>query len=128
MGLFGGKLNLGKVFDTVSSGVDKLAFTKEEKSELNMKLSDKVADFVHSTLSENTERSKARRVIAYVVVGNFFALMWAVILLHIFEMQEAAEFITGVVSDWKIATAFIMVLGFFFGSYLLRGTKLKKDK
>jgi len=127
MGLFGGKLNIDKIFDSVSSGVDKLAFTKEEKAEMNMKLSDKIAEFVHSTLSENSERSKARRMIAYVVVGNFFALMWAVIILHFFN-EDAASFVENLVSDWNISTAFIMVLGFFFGSYLLRGTPVKKDK
>jgi len=127
MGLFGGKLNIDKIFDSVSSGVDKLAFTKEEKAEMNMKLSDKIAEFVHSTLSENSERSKARRMIAYVVVGNFFALMWAVIVLHFFN-EDAATFVENLVGDWNISTAFIMVLGFFFGSYLLRGTPVKKDK
>ncbi len=128
MGLIGGKLNIDKVFDSISSGVDKLAFTKEEKAELHMKLSDKVADFAHSSMSENTVRSKARRIIAYVIIGNFFLMVWAVIVLHLLGMDEAARFVFELGVEWKIATSFIVVVGFFFGSYLLRGTKLKKDK
>ena len=124
MGIFNGKLNLNKVFDTVSSGVDKLAFTKEEKADFNLKVSDKVAEFVGSTLSENTERSKARRIIAYVVVYNFFAMAWAIAVLYFFN-KEAGEFIKDLAVEWKIPTAFLMVLAFFFGAYLLRGTPLK---
>ncbi|MBS2100715.1 hypothetical protein [Carboxylicivirga linearis] len=124
MGLFN-KLNLDKVFDSVSSGVDKLAFTQEERADFNMKISDKVSEFVGSSLSENTERSKARRTIAYIVVANFFALIWAVIILYFFN-ENAATFVKGMAVEWQVPTAFIMVLAFFFSAYLLRGTPLKK--
>ncbi|MBI9063288.1 MAG: hypothetical protein JEZ14_15005 [Marinilabiliaceae bacterium] len=126
MGLLGGKLKIDKVFDTISGGVDKLAFTKEEKAEFNMKVSDKVADFVGSSLSENTGRSKARRTIAYIVVGNFFALLWAVVGLYFYN-QESAAFVKDLSIEWNVPTAFIMVLAFFFSAYLLRGTPVKKN-
>ncbi len=124
MGIFKGKIGLEKVFDTVSSGVDKLAFTNEERADFNVKVADKVAEFVGSSLSENTERSKARRNIAYIVVANFVALLWVVIILYFFN-QDAASFVTNLSVEWQVPTAFIMVLAFFFGAYLLRGTPLK---
>lgn len=125
MGIFKGKLNLDKVFDSVSSGVDKLAFTKEERADFNLKISDKVSEFVASSLSENTERSKARRTIAYIVVANFFALLWVVVALYFYN-NKAASFVRELAVDWQVPTAFIMVLAFFFGAYLLRGTPIKK--
>lgn len=128
MGLFKGKLNIDKVFSSISSGIDNLAFTDQEKAELHTKLSDKVADFAHSTMSENTQRSKARRTIAYIVIGNFFAMVWAIVILFLFDEKEAAQFVYNLGMEWKIATSFIVVISFFFGSYLLRGTKIKKDK
>ena len=48
----------------VGSWVGNMKFTDEEQAELNVKIADKAADFVASTLSENTERSKTRRQIA----------------------------------------------------------------
>jgi len=112
-------INPQKAFDTIASGVDKLAFTKQERADLNLKLADKVADFAEKTMSESTVRSKARRMITYVIVFCYIGLVIA-------SLFSKDVYLHSLVKDSAIQMAFIMVMAFFFGSYLLSGTPLKK--
>lgn len=118
------KINPQKVFENISKGVDNLAFTQQERAELNMKLADKVAEYAEKTLSENTIRSKARRIIAYVIVFT-----WITAALLDIWIDNAD--LTYLWQDSVLKTAFIMVLAFFFGGYYLKGgispTRIKKS-
>lgn len=128
MGIFKGKLDANKVFDTVSKGIDKLSFSDQERATMNLGIADKIAEFAGNTLSENTERSKARRVIAYIIIGNVVLLLWAVIILSFLGYNDAASFIQKLATDWQMHTAFIMVLAFFFGGYMMRNIPLKSKQ
>jgi hypothetical protein len=125
MPLFKKPLDVDNLINKVAGGADKIHFSNQERSEFNLKVADGLAQHVSDTLSENTERSKARRIIAYVVLANFFVLFWLVVRLY-FTKPELADQIKTFGQDWQIDTAFIVVLGFFFTSYLLKGTPLKK--
>ena len=113
------KINPAKAFETVSKGVDKLAFTDQERAELNVKLADKVAAYAEKTLSENTIRSKSRRIISYCVV---FSWLLAAFLDVFIDNTE----LTYLWKESALKTAFIMVLAFFFGGYYMKQFELKK--
>jgi len=93
-------------------------FTEEDRAELNAKNIESVHKFVAATLSENTDRSKARREIAVFFI-KFYSLMlfmagmtypvdsaWAKIWFDLATSLSAG----GLVSAITI---------FFFGSYAL---------
>jgi hypothetical protein len=125
MPLFKKAIDVDNLINKVASGADKLHFSNQERSEFNLKVADGLAEHAKDTLGESTERSRARRVISYVVIVNFFALFWLVVWLY-FTNPELANKIKEFGEAWGLPTAFLIVLGFFFGSYLLRGTPLKK--
>jgi hypothetical protein len=109
------KLDASKVFDTVANGLDKLAFTTEERSEFNMLLADKVAQYAHDTLNENTARSRTRRFIAIFIVINVLAAFWLCVVLALLKID--ITIILQLISAFSLSTALIMVLAFFFGGY-----------
>ena len=114
-------INPQKAFDTISNGVDKLAFTKEERADLNLKLADKVAEFAEKTMSESTIRSKSRRLISYVVVFMY-------VLCLIGALFFESDMLVYIVKDSSLNTAFIMVLAFFFGGYYMKQIQINKKK
>jgi hypothetical protein len=120
-------VNVNKVINDLSKGVDKLAFTKEEKATLNIKLADKLAGYTASTLNESTTRSKTRRVIAYLVIGSFLAMVFTYIVC-VFIAPDKAELIKPVITSGVMVTAFIMVLAFFFGGYYAEKLNPKPKK
>lgn len=122
-------LKADKVFDTVSRGVDKLAFTSQEKSELNMKLADKVAEFTKDSLNESTIRSSTRRFVAKIVITVYLFLVILYVLLTVmgYPTAELKEMVT----ESPLTTAFVMVLVFFFGGYYAKSLGInftKKNK
>lgn len=124
--LFKGAVSAEKVFDTITSGVDKLAFTQEERSDMNKLLADRIADFAKETLEENSIRSIARRYVAIAVTSVFLFLT----LLYV-AMQMAGQAVGEIkelLFDSPLSTAFIMVLAFFFGGYYAKSFSLLKKK
>ena len=69
------KIDVNGIIGNVSSGIDMLAFTAEERAQFNVMLADKLAAYVGSTLTESSTRSKTRRVISYIVIGSFLVLV-----------------------------------------------------
>ena len=129
MDLFKGKLDISKVFETIATGTDKLFFTQEEKSELNVMLADKVAEYAKNTLSENTVRSRTRRYISIAIITVFLLLTITYTIASMLGMET--DIIKDLLFDSPLSTSFIMVLAFFFGGYYLKGMKLptiKKEK
>lgn len=129
MKLFKGKINANKAFDTIANGIDKLAFTNEERAELNIKLADKVAEYSKETLSENTHRSKTRRFASICIISIYLILVLTLVVLSFFENINT-DIIKELVSDSPLTTGFIMVLAFFYGGYYLKriGFKGKNNK
>ena len=121
-----GAVDAGKAFDTISKGIDNLAFTEQERANLNEKLADKVASFAEKTLSENTIRSKTRRYMAILLTTNIVLIVWLCIILTLFDKDISR--IIELSEEFKLGIAFITVIGFHFGSYMLLnlGNKDKK--
>lgn len=112
----------------VGNWIGNMNLTAEEVMEFNGKTVESVQAFVKSTLSENTERSKARRMIAILWIKAELGIILMACILAPWNM-ELAEFY------YKMATAGVMITGttaiiiFFFGSYGLATLKAtKKEK
>lgn len=125
-GLFGAsKLDVNNVFTSISTGIDQLGFTKEEKEIYNKAAADALATFTKDTLGESTDRSKTRRQIALIVTAIYLLISISCIILAFFDINKA-RLLLDVSSALSLDTAFIMVLAFFFGGYylnLLKGSK-----
>lgn len=119
-GIFKGGVSIDKVFSTVASGIDELHLSPEEKAA-------GVRDFVKETLSENTERSKARRFIAKVLISNSVLLVWFTIICY-FVNPEAVEVVLEIVKAYKLDVAFLAIIGFFFGGYYLGKMRARNKK
>lgn len=110
----------------VGSWIGGQQYTEEEQAEAKTELRKGVVAYAIASMSENSERSKARREIAkqWIKVQLWLVLMCAIAAP--FNM-ELAEFY------YKLSTASIMLAGtgaiitFFFGSYMLtRHNETKK--
>ena len=110
----------------VGGWIGNMNFTEEERAELYQNLSQGVSEFVTSTLSENTERSKARRDIA---------ILWIKVELGIVLMacfcapinMELAKFYLELAFSTTMTSATMAILAFFFGPYMF-GAHLSKGK
>lgn len=126
MGIFGlGKNNKTTVVDgavkligDVTGMIDDSKFKPEEKARFQIGMADATAEFVKATLSENTERSKARRHIAILSIYFFYFLFAVLVILWRFDSAwfEATK---GLALSFKFPTVFIMIMAFFFGGYYL---------
>ena len=111
----------------VGGWIGNMNLTDEEVMEFNGKTVSAVVDYAKSTLSENTERSKARRKIAIMWIQVELFLILATCVTAMFDMAKA-EFL------FRMATSNVMLAGtsaiiiFFFGSYgLSRYQESKKQ-
>jgi len=117
MGWFG-KKEANKVLDGAISGIDKLFFTNEEKTEFNKQIADAHLEYLKTTLSENSNRSITRRYMSLALMGLFIALIIAGVIMKAFD-DDYASFIFEVVS--KLDVLIMMVAAFFYGGYYAKG-------
>jgi len=110
----------------VGGWIDKLSYTDQEKSEDKKTLRKGVVAYAIASMSENSERSKARREIAKLWIKTQLGLILMCAISAPWNI-DLAEFY------FKLATSSIMLGGtgaiitFFFGSYLLtRHNETKK--
>lgn len=114
MNFFKGKLDVGEAFSTVSSGIDKMVFSEEERSDINREVADAQIEFIKTTASENTVRSVTRRYLALAIMGVFLILILSAAVIGAFN-GEYADFIFELATS--LNTLVIMVATFFFGGY-----------
>lgn len=117
---------VGDIFDKddgilVKSGgwVNGLNYSDAEKATDDIKLIAAHAEFVKSTLEENTIRSKTRRAIAmsWIRVQLFLVLLTVVIAPYDLTV---AKFYLELTTSWLMVSGTLSVIGFFFGTHLLR--------
>lgn len=125
-GLFEGKIKVGKLVEDVTSGVDKLFLTNEEKIDYSKEQAANLAQFTKDTLSENTTRSKARRLIAILIIANAVLTFWFCIVLSLLGINP--DFVLDIFLTVFGSTTVVMVLAFFFGGYYAKGITLNKKK
>ena len=123
-----GSNNVMKVATGIGGWIDEQKFTDEEKAAYSAETARQFQQFMESTIKENTQRSLTRRNIAIWIIRTWIILVISSIAAFIFGQNEAAEYI------WRVATYSTMdylvlgVGGFFFGSHLIRQTKLADPK
>jgi uncharacterized membrane protein len=118
--LFKGKIDIGEAFGSVSKGIDNLGLTAQEKA-------DSVKEFVKETLSESTERSKARRDIAKFFIVNYFLVFW-VAVVSAFINVEITKLIIEIAAAFSLGYAFLAIIAFYFGGYYLGKYRYDKKK
>ena len=108
----------GKVVDGVISGVDKLFFTDEEKTEASQKAMDSIYSFIKTTMDESSIRSITRRVLAVEVVSAFVFLLLAGAIIYILNPTWAAH----VLDCAKALSNLVLAVSvFYFGPYQVWG-------
>lgn len=110
----------------IGSWIGNLRYTAEDMAEMDAKVADGVRKFAVDTLSENTERSKARRDIANLVIKSYLLMAFMAVIVYPFN-PEWSLFILSVLSGGAISGAFVSVIIFFFGSHWHRTTKAKNN-
>lgn len=107
-----------KLVTGVRGMIDDKNFTSEEKARFDKETASNAAGFVKDTLSESTERSKARRSVAIDTVRFYFALIIFLIVSWKFDPLWF-DAVLNLVIEFKLPVAFIMIMAFFFGGYYL---------
>jgi hypothetical protein len=115
-----------KTFDTVASGVDKLFFTNQEKSEAAQKAWDQWLEWYKLSSSENSARSYTRRILAVIFSTTFLFMLLAAAGAWLVD-PDYATFLFNVAKE-----LFPMVSGilfFYFGYYAVNSMiKMSKNK
>lgn len=124
----------GKMTDGMISGLDKMAFTEEEKEEtlskrieMFIKIGEANLEFVKATASETTTRSVTRRIVAIFIMSITAITYFSIAVIYKFD-PGWAEFLLKLASAFYIGVAFLSVVIFFFGNHVINGviSKIKK--
>lgn len=112
----------------VGGFVNDLHFSDAEKARYNAETVKAANDFVHATLSENTERSKTRRALAKAWIYTVLGLVVLTALLGVAgawvpACMTAAAFVWSIVTHELIFWTTLGVMGFFFGNHIYQGAK-----
>ena len=117
MGIFKGKLDIQKTANSIFSGVDKSIFTKEEISDVGIEQVKANLEFVKTTQAESTPRSKTRRIIAIMILGQYFLSFNIGLVGMATGLYKGKEIIE--LSTAAFATLAISVVIFYFGRHML---------
>ena len=111
----------------IRSAIDVLILTEEEKIQYGQKGMDQILEFQRLNQEQNSERSKARRDIALLIV-QVQALQLSVIGTAWVFNKEWADFLLRLNMALKFGVAFVAVVCFYFGYYGVQGAidKFKK--
>jgi hypothetical protein len=116
-----------KVVDGAVSGVEKLFFTEEEKTETSQKAMDSIYSFIKTTMDESSVRSITRRVLAVEIVSAFVLLLLAGAMIYILNPTWAAH----VLACAKALSNLVLAVSvLYFGPYQVGGMiqKIKGEK
>ena len=121
MGILSFLTGSGKAMDTASnvvdgaiSGIDKLWFTDEEKSQASSKVLEIVLERARIAGGESTVRSMTRRLVALAFCIPFVLMSLFAIAIYKYN-SEWALFSLSVANSWKYIMISIVI--WFFGSY-----------
>lgn len=112
--IFGSSENTKTVVTGAVAGMDKLFFTKEEKADANLKLSEWYLKYLAATQPQNL----ARRFIAMAVVLLWSVLIVTGVIAH-FVADAHGAFVFNILAD-VVAVPFSIIIGFYFAAHLAR--------
>lgn len=117
-----------KVVGGVVSGLDKMFFTDEEKSEASAAAMAAIIDFIKSTASESSARSVTRRILAVMILSAFLILLLTAAGVYPFN----AEWSKFLIECAGSLSGLVLAVGvFYFGPYqigqAIKGFKNKNN-
>ena len=120
--LGGSKFDVNKAFSTIAKGVGNLSLPPQEAAELT-------AEFAKSTQSENSERSKARRFIAKVIVINTIVYFWVCFIVYIIglNVQPLIDLFLAFKLGWAFVTTIVFYLGGYYAKMMKSDNKNKRQ-
>lgn len=110
----------------VGQFIDEQKFTEQEKAEYVKEMAPVYAAWMKSTVNENSERSRTRRHLAILIIRNWVGMLWASILVWLWK-PDYAQFILTIALSTALITLVLGIGAFFWGTHLLRTTKLSKE-
>lgn len=120
--IFGSSKNTETVVNGAVSGIDKLFYTKEEKAENAVKMSEWFLRYLEATQPQNL----ARRFIALIIVVLWALLVLAGVAIYKFD-ADYSSFIFEVLRD-IVMNPFLIVMGFYFAAHVVRTAMSGKTK
>jgi hypothetical protein len=103
-----------KVTDGIVAGIDKAWYTEEEKAEASQKAVETIIEMWKTLATENSEQSKARRVIAMAILKVYFTLLLMGVVVYGFDPDYAA-FIFKIVKEISVLVAGVQFI--YFGPH-----------
>jgi len=109
--------NATEVAKTVSegivSGIDKIWYTEEEKADAKGETQKLLLKFWNTFATENSEQSKARRMLALKFVDVWEKLLWLTIMTKCVGLDDKAKFL------WTVLTSLNWIMGCVVGTYFV---------
>ncbi len=116
--IFGTEKAIEKGMDTIDTiangairGLDAAFYTKEEKAIDGIKIMAMRMDMVKSLQDENSARSLTRRILAIIILGNFFLHLNAYLVLRYFNVDLPVGEVLAAEST------LVSIVGFFYFGY-----------
>ena len=119
--------NVMKIASGVGGWIDGQQFTDQERAEFNAKMIGHYNDFMQSTVNENTQRSITRREIAMWIIRIEILCLMLYGALASFGLA-AAKVWWQIAVDSPLGLLTLGVGAFFFGTHMLRSSKLASGK
>lgn len=113
-GLFASTKNAESLVDAAIRTGDALVFTDEEKSKFSERLSEWYLRYLEATQPQN----KARRHIAYLLVGVYVLLLLLSVGLYVFDFEEKAQFVLTVMRE-IVTDPVNLILSFYFIKHIV---------
>ena len=115
----GKKISLG-----IMDGLDHLRFGEQERAEFSMKGAEIVLQFWDRTAKENSEQSKARRLLAMLTLKSFFYMIFMAIACRVLgilqpKLVEVSTFILEIALSGIVGGLVISIGAIYFGPYQL---------
>ena len=108
-----------KLIGDVTGMIDDSKFKPEEKARFQVGMADATAEFVKSTLSENTERSRTRRELAILIIRFELLILTASVILFKID-KPLADYLYKIATNDPINYLVLGVGAFFFGAHIVR--------
>ncbi|MDY6789863.1 MAG: hypothetical protein SWH54_01225 [Thermodesulfobacteriota bacterium] len=105
------------IVDGLVSGIDAVFYTDEEKAQARQKGSETILRFWEAIARENTEQSKARRMLAKMTFQVFFFFLLAAAVVYRFD-AEYARFLLALAGKIMFLVSAIGVI--YFGPHQLQ--------
>ena len=98
----------------IRSAIDVLILTEEEKIQYGQKGMDQFLEFQKLNMEQSSERSKARREIAFLIVKAQLLQIFFIGTAGIIN-KDGAEFLLKLNTGLKVGAAFFAAIVFYFG-------------